>query len=182
MQPKILAFAGSTRKDSLNKKILKISVDAARHAGALVTWLDLADIPMPLYDGDLEEAKGIPGNSLKFRELLKLHQGFLIATPEYNSSISGVLKNAIDWASRPIPDEANLICFKGKIAALMSASPGALGGIRGLAEARSILSNIGTIVLPTLVAVPFADKELESKKNAIHQQAEELVKLLTKLY
>ena len=97
--PKILAFAGSTRKESFNKKLVKIAADAARAAGAQVTYLDLRDIPMPLYDGDLEAEQGIPENAKKFKAMLLAHDGFLISAPEYNSSISGVLKNAIDWAS-----------------------------------------------------------------------------------
>src|SRR5277367_38947 len=140
--PKILAFAGSTRKESFNKKLVKIAADAARAAGAQVTYLDLREIPMPLYDGDLETEQGIPENAKKFKTMLLAHDGLLISAPEYNSSISGVLKNAIDWASRPLAGEAPLACFAGKAATLMSASPGALGGLRGLVIVRSLLSNI----------------------------------------
>src|SRR5208283_1217475 len=154
--PKILAFAGSTRKESFNKKLVRIAADTARNAGAQVTLLDLRDIPMPLYDGDLEAEQGIPENGKKFKALLLAHDGLLIAAPEYNSGISGVLKNAIDWASRPVAGEPPLACFAGKVATLMSASPGALGGLRGLVVVRSLLSNMGTIVLPTQVAVPQA--------------------------
>jgi len=153
---KILAFAGSTRKESFNKKLVKIAADAARAAGAQVTYLDLKDIPMPLFDEDLEKEQGLSENAKKFRALLQAHDGFLISAPEYNSSISGVLKNAIDWASRPLPGETPLVCFAGKVVTLMSASPGALGGLRGLVIVRSLLSNIGVIVLPTQVAVPKA--------------------------
>ena len=151
--PSILGFAGSTRQDSYNKKLVKIALQGAEEAGAKVTYLDLRDLPMPLYDGDLEEQYGLPENARKFKDLLLSHQGLLIASPEYNSSISGVLKNAIDWASRPAPDEASLACFTGKVCALMSASPGALGGLRGLVTVRMILGNIGVIVLPEQVAV-----------------------------
>src|ERR1700690_2177036 len=112
--PKILAFAGSTRKESFNKKLVKVAADAARAAGAEVTYLDLKDIPMPLYDGDLETEQGLPENAKKFKAMLLAHDGLLISAPEYNSSISGVLKNAIDWASRPAPGEAPLACFAGK--------------------------------------------------------------------
>jgi chromate reductase len=118
LHTKILAFAGSTRKESFNKKLVKIAADAARAAGAQVTYLDLRDIPMPLYDGDLETEQGIPENAKKFKAMLMAHDGFLISAPEYNSSISGVLKNAIDWASRPVPGEAPLVCFAGKVVTL----------------------------------------------------------------
>ena len=111
---------------------------------------------MPLYDGDLEAKEGLPANARKLKELMKTHPGFLLSCPEYNSSITGVLKNAIDWASREEPGEAPLVCFRGKTAALMSASPGGLGGLRGLVTVRSILGNIGVLVIPDQVAVPKA--------------------------
>ena len=145
--PKILAFAGSTRTDSFNKKLVKIAVSGARAAGAEVTHVDLRDYPMPLYDGDLEAKEGIPENARKFKELMLANDGLLISAPEYNSGITGVLKNTIDWASRTAPGEKPLACFTGKVAALMSASPGALGGLRGLVHVRSILGNIGVLIL-----------------------------------
>ena len=152
--PKILAFAGSTRKESFNKKLIKIAAEAARAAGAEVTLIDLKDFSMPLYDGDLEAEQGIPENGKKLKALMMAHDGFLISAPEYNSSISGVLKNTIDWASRPAPGETPLVCFAGKVVALMSASPGALGGLRGLVTVRSLLSNIRVIVLPDPSSCP----------------------------
>ena len=156
--PKILAFAGSTRTESYNKKLVKIAADGARSAGAEVTTLDLRDIPMPVYDGDLEDKEGLPSNAVKFKQLLLAHQGLLISSPEYNSSIPGGLKNAIDWASRPLPGEAPLACFVNKTAALLSASPGALGGLRGLVHLRAMLENIKVLVLPEQLAVPRADE------------------------
>lgn len=154
--PKILAFAGSTRQDSYNKKLVKIAAEGARVAGAEVTYIDLHDLPMPLYDGDLETQEGMPANARKFKELMLAHQGLLIASPEYNSSITAVLKNAIDWASRPDPGEPMLAAFNNKVAALMSASPGALGGLRGLVHLRSLLENINVLVLPDQKAIPRA--------------------------
>ena len=154
--PRILAFAGSTRTGSFNKQLVKVAAAGARAAGADVTLLDLRDLPMPLYDGDLEASDGIPPNARTFKALMLAHQGLLISAPEYNSGITGVLKNAIDWASRASPGEAPLACFTGKVAALMSASPGALGGLRGLVQVRAILGNIHVLVLPDQVAVPRA--------------------------
>lgn len=101
--PKILAFAGSTRTESFNKKLVKIAVTGARGAGAEVTWIDLRDFPMPLYDEDLETKEGLPENAKKLKALFLSHDGLLLACPEYNSSITGVLKNAIDWVSRSAP-------------------------------------------------------------------------------
>jgi len=154
--PTVLAFAGSTREGSFNKRLVKIAAAGAREAGAEMTSLDLRDLPMPLFDQDLEVREGLPPNARKFKELLLAHQGLLIASPEYNSAFSGVLKNAIDWASREAPGEAPLACFVGKVAALMSASPGALGGLRGLVHVRLMLSNIRVLVLPEQVAIPRA--------------------------
>lgn len=151
--PRILAFAGSARKDSFNKRIVQIAANGARAAGADVTYLDLRDLPLPLDDEDLEAEQGIPENALKLKELMKSHQGFLIASPEYNSSITPLLKNAIDWASRPAGDEPILAAFLDKVAGIMSASPGGLGGLRGLVHLRSLLGNIQVLVLPDQFAV-----------------------------
>lgn len=154
--PKLLAFAGSLRRDSFNKRLVKIAADGARAAGAEVTFIDLADYPMPIYDGDLEAQSGLPEHARRFREALKSHNGLLIASPEYNSSVSAALKNAIDWTSRPdskIPNEPGLVAFAGKTAAIMSASPGALGGLRGLVHLRAILGNIQVLVLPDQLAI-----------------------------
>lgn len=187
--PKILAFAGSTRKGSFNKMLVRIAADAARAAGAQVTYLDLSDIPMPLYDGDLETEQGIPENAKKFKALLLAHDGLLISAPEYNSSIGGALKNAIDWASRPQPGETPLACFAGKVVTLMSASPGALGGLRGLIIVRSLLSNIRVIVLPDQVAVPKAHEAFDTngklkdpkQQASIEALGRELAGVLAKL-
>ena len=151
--PKILAFAGSARKDSLNKRLVQVAANGARAVGADVTYLDLRDLPIPLYDQDLEAEKGIPDNVMKLKELMKASQGLLIASPEYNSSVTPLLKNVIDWASRPVGDEPPLACFADKVAGIMSASPGALGGLRGLVHLRSILGNIRVLVLPDQIAV-----------------------------
>ncbi len=151
--PRLLAFAGSTRKDSYNKKLVQIAAAAARGAGADVEFLDLKNFPLPLFDEDLEKESGLPENAQKLKKLFIAADGFLIASPEYNSSITAVLKNTIDWISRPVPGEAPLAGFMGKSAALMSASPGGFGGLRGLVHVRSILGNIGVLVLADQVAI-----------------------------
>jgi NAD(P)H-dependent FMN reductase len=151
--PRILAFAGSLRKDSYNKKLIRVAVDGAKRTGAEVTLIDLRDYPLPIFDEDLERSAGLPENGAKLKKLFGEHDGLMISAPEYNSSITAVLKNTIDWVSRPVPGETALAGFVGKIAVLMSASPGALGGLRGLVHVRSILGNIGVIVLPDQIAV-----------------------------
>lgn len=174
--PKILAFAGSTRQDSYNKKLVKIAVEGAKAAGAEVTYIDLRDLPMPLFDEDLEAQEGMPVNARKFKELLLAHQGLLIASPEYNSSITAVLKNAIDWASRTDPGEPPLAAYNNKVAAIMSASPGALGGLRGLVHLRSLLGNINVLVLPDQKAIPKAFEVFDADgklKDADQQKAVE---------
>ena len=150
---KILAFAGSARRESLNKQLLKVAADLVADEGIEMTRLDMADFPMPLYDGDLEESDGIPAKAAEFYEIVKSHQGLLIACPEYNGSITPLLKNTIDWTSRPREGESPLVAFRGKVAGLVAASPGALGGLRGLVHVRAILGNIGVHVVPNQVAV-----------------------------
>ena len=152
--PKILAFAGSTRTESFNKKLIKIAANGARNAGAEVTLIDLRDFPLPLFDGDLEDGQGLPDNAKKLKRLFLANDGLLLSCPEYNSGITGVLKNTIDWVSRSETDEEPpLCCYAGKVTALMSASPGALGGLRGLVQVRSILGNIKVLVLPDQITV-----------------------------
>jgi NAD(P)H-dependent FMN reductase len=187
--PKVLAFAGSTRTDSYNKRLVKIAAAGARAAGAEVTLIDLRDFPLPLFDGDLEAREGLPPNGRKLKDLFLAHHGLLIAAPEYNSSITAVLKNAIDWVSRPVPGEAPLACFDGKVAGLMSASPGALGGLRGLVHVRAILGNIKVLVLPDQIAVSKAneafnpDGSLKDPKQqaAVEGLGAELARVVAKL-
>ena len=176
MTPKILAFAGSTRTESFNKKLIKLAAAGARTADAEVTLIDLRDYPMPLYDGDLEDRDGLPENARKLKALFLANDGLLLSCPEYNSSITGVLKNTIDWVSRSEGDEADLACYTGKIAALMSASPGFLGGLRSLVHVRSILGNIKVLVLPDQVSVSKAHEAFApdgSLKDAKKQAAVE---------
>lgn len=153
---KILAFSGSARKDSYNQRLVKIAADGARNAGAELSVINLADFEMPLFNEDLEKSEGMPVPSRAFKQLLIDHDGFLIASPEYNSAFSPLLKNAIDWASRREGDESPLLAYRGKFAAIMSASPGALGGLRGLVFLRLLLSNIGVTVQPGQQAIPNA--------------------------
>jgi NAD(P)H-dependent FMN reductase len=144
-----------------------------------------------LFDEDLEEREGVPETARRLKELFCAHQGLLIASPEYNSSISGVLKNAIDWLSRPMDGGLDALgCFKGKVLCLMSASTGRLGGLRGLAHVRAILGNLGVIVLPDQVAVPNADEAFnpdDSFRNAaqqasVEQLGSEVVSVVSRLY
>lgn len=152
--PHILALGGSLRRGSFNQKLAAIATAGARAAGAETTLIALRDFPLPVFDADFEESNGMPEAARKLKTLFREHHGLIIASPEYNSSISGALKNAIDWISREeSDDEPALVAFRGKTAVLCSASPGALGGLRGLVHVRSILGNLGVTVLPDQVAV-----------------------------
>jgi len=187
---KILAFAGSSRKSSINKKLVQIAALAAQKEGASVTVIDLADYPMPIFNQDLEAEQGMPEKAHEFKNLLIEHDGFLIASPEYNSAFSPLLKNVIDWASRAESDnEPPLLAYKGKTASIMAASPGALGGLRGLVFLRMLLSNIGITVLPEQQAIPHAYKAFSdtgslndtNQQLAVEKLGINLVQLINKL-
>jgi len=173
---RILAFAGSARKGSLNRQLVKIAATGAEAAGANVTVVDLADFPMPLFDQDLEAAQGMPAPARAFKNLLIEHDGFLIASPEYNSTLSPLLKNAIDWASRSETEgETPLVAYAGKVAGIMAASPGALGGLRGLVGLRMLLGNIGVIVLPDQLAVAQAHNAFADDGSLLDPQKHQAV-------
>lgn len=188
-QPKILAFAGSLRKDSFNKKAVKIAAEAARQAGALVTHIDLKDFPVPPYDGDIEANEGLPENAIKLQELMLEHDGFLISSPEYNSGIPGTFKNYIDWTSRPRGELKAGACYAGKYCSLMTASPGGLGGIRALPNIRTILASMGVNVLPQDFALSKAHEAFDENgnakadfvKNTLENLGKNLVEILIKV-
>ncbi len=188
--PKILAFSGSLRKGSFNQQLVKIAAGGAEAAGSEVTVVNLRELPLPVYDADLEEAEGLPENARTLKALMKAHSGFLIASPENNSSLSAALKNVIDWASRREGDETPLVCFKDKTAVIMAASPGALGGLRGLNALRSILTSIGVLVLPDQKAIPKAHEALSgngtlndaAQQESIEALGAKLAGVLSKLH
>jgi NAD(P)H-dependent FMN reductase len=164
-KPKIVALAGSARKDSFNAKLIRIAVAGATDAGADVTLVDMNEFPLPIFNQDLEQAEGAPENATQLKNIFVQSQGILIASPEYNSSVTPLLKNTIDWISRPAAGEPPLVAFTGKIAGLLAASPGGLGGLRGLVHLRSILGNIGVIVLPEQMAIPRAMEAFDDDGN-----------------
>ncbi len=171
MSKSILAFAGSTREDSLNKKLVKAAASMIDKLGVPVTVIDLRDYALPLYDADLESHSGFPAAALTLRKLMQDHTGFLFSCPEYNGSMSAVFKNAIDWASRPKPDEPDLLCFKKKVVALLSASPGGLGGLRGLVPVRLLMGNIGSLVIPTQFALSKAHTAFNEAGDLVDERA-----------
>jgi len=176
-KPNILAFAGSLRAGSFNKQLVRAAARAAEDAGAQVTAIDLADYALPVFDEDLEK-KGTPENATKLKALMASADGFLIASPEYNSSVSAALKNAIDWASRPSEGKPMLAAFAGKAAVVMAASPGGLGGLRGLVHLRAILSNLQMIVLPQQLALPKAYEAFDDEGKLKDEKTAEKVAAL----
>lgn len=169
MTPQLLVLAGSTRRDSFNRRLARLAARAAREAGAAVTEVDLADYPLPLFDQDLEAESGLPDAARRLQDLFMSHDGLLIAAPEYNSSVTPLLKNAIDWISRPGGDYPGGAAFAGKVAGLVSASPGALGGLRGVMALRWILLNLGVLVIPRHVSVPSAASAFDDEGNLVDE-------------
>ena len=147
MTLRVLVVPGSTRTESFAKKLGRAAAKAVDTAGGKATFVDLRDHAMPLYDGDLEAAEGLPEAAVRLRKLVQQHDALLFASPEYNASIPAVLKNAIDWLSRPYAKEPGVSAFQGKVAGLLASSPGALGGLRGLVHLRQVLMNVGVLVL-----------------------------------
>ena len=178
-KPKILAFAGSLREHSYSKRVVKTAIKGAETAGADVTYIDLRDYPMPIYNEDDHKKDGFSPNALEFQKLLAAHDGLLIASPEYNGSLSGALKNAIDWASRQSDEYKTGEVFKGKIAAIMTESPGAFGGIRCLGHLRGVLSILLVNVLPSEIAVGSVGKMFDG--DGVAMTDEKMKKVLEDL-
>lgn len=153
----IAVIVGSTRSGSYNRALGELAATSVEGHGASVTRVDLAAFDLPLYSAALE-ADAFPPDALKLKALFAAQDGLLFVSPEYNGSLSPLLKNAIDWASRPTGDEGlvALTAYRGKVAAIMSASISPFGGLRGLMHLRQILSTIQMIVIPEQVVVPNA--------------------------
>jgi len=160
MSIRILGIAGSTRRESLNRKLLHVALRGAESAESIdveIEHLDLRDLAIPLYDGDSETSQGMPDGVRRLREALKLSDGVIIASPEYNGSMTAVLKNAIDWTSRPdpqFPEDPRMVAWRGKAAGIISTSPGGLGGVRGLDHLRAVLNHMGMAVVTLQAAIP----------------------------
>lgn len=154
---RLIAFAGSLRAASFNRKLVRVLVEGAREAGAEVTLLELREHALPIYDGDIEAA-GMPEAVRRLQHLMRDHDGLLVSTPEYNGSMPALVKNTLDWISRPLPDgRSGTTLFRGKVAGICSASPGAAGGMRSLIVLRDALGKLGLWVAPTQFALGRAD-------------------------
>lgn len=179
-RPKILVFAGSAREGSLNKKLARIGARCVNEAGGEATFVDLRDYPIPLYDGDLESREGMPAQAVRLRELFLAHQGLLIASPENNGSVTALLKNTIDWLSRDFEGRSGLEPYRGKVAAIMGASPGAFGAISSLSNLRPILSKLTVLVIPDQVTLPRADQAFKEDGSFVDDRHLKAVAVLTK--
>jgi NAD(P)H-dependent FMN reductase len=155
---KILTLAASLRQGSFNLKLIKIASMIVEKQGCSVECVDFSEFDIPLYNGDIEETKGIPQNAIRFKEKMEACDGIIISSPEYNYSTPGTIKNATDWVSRIRPQP-----FKGKNILVMSASPSAVGGVRGLWHLRVPLEGLGAFVYPEMFSLAVAHEAFDSK-------------------
>ncbi len=174
---KILGFAGSLRTGSYNKKALRVALQGAKEAEAEIEELDLRELKIPLYDGDVEDKSGLPESVKVLKKKIEEADALLIASPEYNNSISGVLKNTIDWASRKGEEGINV--FKDKPAALLTASPGRYGGLRAAVTFRLVARSVGLVLMNQEVQVAGAADVFEGEK-IVNERVETQLKELGK--
>lgn len=168
--PPLLVFAGSTRAQSHNRRLAQVAADIAREAGAPVTHIELADFELPLYNADLE-ARGTPAAAIRLKELFHAHPAWVICSPEYNGSYTGLLKNTIDWVSSPVKGDPEwgdgLKPFAGKVVGLLSASPGGLGGLRSLSHLSPLLLNLQCWLTPRQFALARAGEAFDADGRLI---------------
>ena len=171
-KPKILVFAGSIREGSVNTRLANSFNNELSSLNCTVTSISLKDYPLPIYDGDMEASEGVPENAVKLARLMHEHDGYLIAAPEYNGSLSPLLKNTIDWMTRvPSGDDDPIIPFKDKVAAISAASPGGMGGIAMLFHLRDILFRLGSLVISEQVAVGAAGSAFNDDDSLTNERA-----------
>jgi NAD(P)H-dependent FMN reductase len=176
-KPAILVFAGSIRTGSLNEKLAVNAADALAEAGGDVTKISLSDFSMPIYNGDLEEAEGVPENGRKLAELFVASQGIFIAAPEYNGGITPLLKNTLDWVSRPKSTEHRPGPYKGRVFAIGGASNGQFGGYRGLLQLRHSLGNaLGALMVPEMVSIPAASEAFDETGKLVAERPAKMLK------
>jgi len=174
---KLLVFAGSARSESFNRRLARVAADAARAAGAQATLLELADYDIPMYHAELE-ARGTPADVIRLKEAMDAHPAWIITTPEYNGSYTGLLKNTLDWASSPVAGHPVFADasrpFAGKVVGMLSASNGALGGLRAQSHLAPLLLNLGCWLAPRAYALPRAASAFDAQGQLLDaaQQAQ----------
>jgi len=178
---KILVIPGSLRTGSLNAKLAAIMAFELAQAGAEVTRISLGDFPLPIYDGDLQAKSGVPKQAVNLKRMMSAHHGVLIVTPEYNSSVPALLKNAIDWVTRVHdPQETRGQVFRERAFAIAAASESRLGGTRALAALRLILSGCQAPVIPNQLALSFAGEAYDDMDRLKHPADLEALKALVR--
>lgn len=178
---KILVIPGSLRSGSLNARLAAVAAHELALAGAEVTRISLADFPLPIYDGDLQAKSGVPKNAVNLKRMMGAHHGVLIVTPEYNSSVPPLVKNAIDWVTRvQDPHETRGQVFRERAFAIAAASGGRLGGARALAALRLILSACHAMVVPNQLALSFAEEAYDDTDRLKHPADIEALKALVR--
>lgn len=169
---KLLIFAGSTRQNSYNRKLAHAAAELARASGAKVTHIELADFDVPMYNADLE-AKGTPPDVMRLKQLMFDHPAWIICSPEYNGSYTALLKNTIDWASSPVKSDPEwqegFKSFRGKVVGMLSASPGALGGLRSQSHLLPLLINAQCWVAPKVFALSRAADAFDAQGALISE-------------
>ena len=175
---KLLFLAGSAREASFNKRLARLGAEIAHANGVGATFADIGDYPMPIYDGDLETKDGVPENARKLKAHMMIHAGVFIAAPEYNASISPLLKNTLDWVSR-VRDEGEVAShvYKSRVFAIGAASPGAFGGVRGVIALRQSLElGLGALVLPDQILIARANEAFEDSGHLKDKATMEMYK------
>jgi chromate reductase, NAD(P)H dehydrogenase (quinone) len=180
--PKILVFAGSIRTGSFNARLAALAAKEVALAGADVTRISLQDFPLPIYDGDLEANSGPPANAVKLKQMMMAHQGVFIASPEYNASVTPLLKNTLDWISRVREGkETPLAAYKNRVFALGAASNGVYGGMRSLLALRQVLEiGCGALVIPDQVAVSRAADAYDDMDNLKDDRTADLLRAVVR--
>ena len=175
----LLVFAGSTRAQSFNRKLASVAAGLARDAGAAVTHIELADFDVPLYNADLE-AKGTPRDVVRLKELFFAHPAWIVVSPEYNGSYTGLMKNTIDWVSSPIKGDpvwsSGSKPFAGKVVGMLAASPGALGGLRSLSHLAPLLMNLQCWVSPKQFALSKAGEAFTPEGRLANEPTKDSVR------
>ena len=166
--PKVLVFAGSIRSGALSVKLAAAAAKEIALADAEVTQISLADYPLPLFDGDFENERGVPENATKLARLLVAHQGAFVATPEYNHSLSPLLKNTLDWISRI--KHTGSMPYRHKVYGMGATSDERFGGARAIIDLRKVLAtSVGAIVIPSAIEVPLAQHAFDEAGELIEE-------------
>jgi NAD(P)H-dependent FMN reductase len=178
-QPAILAIAGSTRTESFNRKLLALAVRSGRIAGLDIDHVELADYPIPIFNEDLEAQHGQDPNATLLRHKLETSDGLMLACPEYNGSLTPLLKNVIDWVSRTEGGGAGVEVYRGKTALLIGASPGRLGATRAMKHLDAVLDGVGVHVMPKHFSVPHAAGAFDASDEFTAEESREQLERLT---